>query len=445
MVRIVAIIAVAAAALCCRPCLAVQSQDWPIVKNDPYEQIARQIVAVAGEDWQVKITYADKLRGWDGKALARTISFQHRTLKLAQPPDDPAAFSFTIAAIPEVISSTARLARKEGRDDACACMGADRQFFWFSSPGTYGEGWPREWQTVVDGVRRQFDVPPPKGGLQCSIELEKNVFAVGEPIGLSVRIRNVSGKPLTALAPSANAADLLAVKDAAGAAVACAAPAAGGAAEEREIKPWEEIRRAFRLDESHKLAQAGRWTVMARYRFGEQADAVAESHEAAVLVVPRDFLSLRIDRTGKPVAAERGAQIMADVTLAKSADAPALSDVELVFRAMPKGGGADSWLQGTPVGDENAARKEQKHIPPALQPGKGSAAFRYDLGLATWARTFGPPLAPGTTLWDFVQMSDTWQVQAVCSGRADGDRFQIVSDPMPVKILRDQPKGKTRR
>ena len=202
----------AAIAILPRPCHAVQPQEWEITKEDCFQQLATRLQGLAGDDWQVTLHFAEKIRGWDGTTLARIVRFEHRTLKTkVLDKDVPASFNLILADIGETTASDARLCLKDGAEQFDECLGSDGAYLWFCWPGPYGAVEPAKWQALVRSIRNQYAIPQPVGGVQCRVDLAKNVFAVGEPIELRASVRNVSGRPIAAANPLKS--DALIVRD----------------------------------------------------------------------------------------------------------------------------------------------------------------------------------------------------------------------------------------
>jgi len=430
-----AVLSIAVITVLPRPCLAVQPQEWEITKEDYFQQLAGRLEGLAGDDWQVSLHFADKIRGWDGTTLGRIVRFEHRTMKVKVLDKDlPASFNLILADIRETVTSESRLRLKDDAEQSDECLGSDGAYLWFCSPGPYAAAMPDKWQALVRNIRSQFTIPQPAGGVQCRIDLAKNIFAAGEPIELRASVRNVSGRPIVAANPLKS--DALVVHSIDSPADVPAADSwrsgTGGA-----IQPWDELVQTIDLRRSYGIRKPGRFTVSIRYRLNDES-APVESQQVNVRVVPDDFLALRIKRSDGKDSFKRGDKIMVDLVLMKGYDdTENLSDLKITFRADPRGGGIASGLRGWPGNDPGETRKEQVPVPASLQMGKGSDSFRYDLGIAKWARTVGSP-AMRVTLWDYTQLGEHWEIRAECSGKAGGDGFHLISNFVRVRILKDQ-------
>ena len=433
----------------CTRCFAVQSQEWEINKEDYFQKLAAALQTQTGADWRSTLHYADKIRGWDGTTLARVVRLESDVIKvkLPQAPSDPqktaipkevpASFSIILADIRETLASESRLSLKgpnAAPADYDAFVGADEHYFWFCSPGTYGSAFPNDWQKLLGKIRQQFGVSDPKSGLQCSIDLQKNIFVAGEPIEATVSVRNTSGRAIPnppALEPASLAVNAL---------DGTPVPPAGTVwrPETRpSLQPWDQLAQTTDLKRSYGMRKPGKFRLKFSYKLG---NALIESQEVSVCVVPDDFFALGLRRAGKAGTGKRGEQIMLDVMLAKGyGESSDLTNLAVSFRADPVGGGFASGLAGVPGDDASLPRKDQKVMPKTLQLGKGTSAFIYDLGLAKWRRIVGTQ-AQSSMLWDFAPMGEFWDIRAELLGCAGGDWFRITSRPVRVRVLRDAQK-----
>jgi len=428
-----AVLLIAFIAIAPRPCRAVQPQEWEITKEDYFQQLAKRLQGLADDNWQVSLHFADKIRGWDGTTLARIVRFDHRTLKMKVLDKElPASFNIILADIRETLTSDARLCRREEAEQFDECMGSDGTYLWFCSPGPYGALEPEKWQALVRSIRNQYTIPKPAEGVQARVDGAKNIFAVGEPIELRASVRNVGGRPIAAATPLKS--DAFSVRSIDGGADVPPGAAwrtgTGGA-----MQPWEELAQTVDLRRSYGITKPGRFTVGLRYRLRDGA-AAAESQQMNVRVVPHDFLTLRLKRAEGKDAFRRGDKVMVELSLVKGyADTANLTDLTVTFRADPRGGGIASGLRGWPGSDPGETRKEQSPLPVSLQMGRGAKAFRYDLGMAKWARVVGSP-ALRVALWDYAQLGEFWEIRTECSGNAGGDKFNVISNPIRVRIMK---------
>lgn len=441
------LVAAAACLVAChaRPCFAVQVHEWEILKDDYFYKLANDMKNLAGQGWLSRLHYADRISGWDGTTLARMVKLENAGLRVKPlqpaadsqtdaPRDLPATFTILLADIRETLASESRLSLKSTADKSAepdTFLGSDDSYFWFTSPGNYAAAFPDEWRALLGKLRENYGLAPQKDGLQCTVDINKNIFAANEPIDATVRVRNTSGKAI-ADPPALDPASLT-VTAADGTPVP-PVRTVWQIESTASIKPWDELAKAVDLKRSYALRKPGKFTLKFRYKLGE---AVVESPEETVRIVPDDTFMLGLKRAGKAGTGKRGEQMLFEVVIGKAYEQPdELTNLTVRFHADPVGGGFASGLAGIPGDDSESPRKVQEVVPKTLQLGKGTSAFIYDLGLVKWRRAIGTQVQ-SSTLWDFAPMGEQWDIRAELLGRAGGDWFRITSRAVRVRVLRD--------
>jgi hypothetical protein len=383
---------------------------------DEVRRAAERVAALAGPKWQVGAARVVQLQGWSGRTHAYVLRGTNRALAVGQA---PATFRFTLAPYGWSGSAVA------GEADPDLPMGASDHYFWFSAGESYSRARPEEWQALVAAVRRELGIPEPVDGIQCRLEVSRDLFLAGEPLEAWVRARNVSQRSVT-LTELPSLAPYLRVAGADGKPLAAKETAAHERWPARVLQPWEEYGTALRVDAVRAFPGPGVYTVALDLPLDEAGTRHAPSQTLSLRIAPADLLALTLSTAGAPARFQ--GTVPVELAFTSRADpAEPLSDLRLTYQASREG--PDGWgIWGDPEVEGGDAVGRLAGL-----PSLGRTLLKLDLARAKWENGFSSQW-PGRPFRGFAGPGTSWQVRAHLTGRLGGRRFEIQSPAVAVRI-----------
>ena len=401
-----------------------QPKRWQVEQRQEMENLAARILQFAEGHWDVKMEEVEYLRGWGERQIhATAMHFEDKEM-MVEAYGVPAAFRLTVSSLESPGKFEAPVLMDAEVD---LVLGTNDRHTWFYHGGTFDAGYPRWWKGLIAKLRREFDVPQPSGGIQCRIECPVEVFGLGGPVELCVRARNVSGDQLQALDTRDAVKGAFSIrsetfqwKQYSGPALLKGQPVT--------LEPWDDLYVCVpNVSKLYGLDEPGRYIVKVPYRYGSKADQIAYSQEAAIQIVPREFLVLTLKRVGEDKPLKRDEPIPVSVGLARGLEeSELLMDLDITFHAVETELLTELW--GLP-----GSAEKQPPLPRNYSLTKGTHGFDYDLRDEWWGFE-GSKAGAFRKLWGTVKPGETWRVHIVLKGRCAAGRFRYQSTPLEIRI-----------
>jgi len=387
-----------------------------------YEPLAERIRKLAGEGWNVELQRKTELPGWKGRVNGYAFHFAHATKVVPQLGDVPAIFRITVTNYDIVIPKTSLIEQA----DEDTFFGYNRYYRWYYSPGTYALGYPAEWETLLAKIRETFGIPEAVDGVQCRLEIQKEIYLEGEPIPVWLQLHNLQPAVITIPDVRDHLQNYLEVTGGDGrhlpnnktdtAAIPVKTRTLSNLG--NGIGGETDIQQSY-------LLEPGEYTICCRYPTGI-ADHTAASQSLAIRVVPREWLVLRLSL--QPPA-------MLQITAVRQhAGNENLSNLSFRYELQPQPPPDKRSIPHTP--GEPMLDQEFYGVPIEAEQQRISAACadltQRDIACSadlTQARWDNPNSSKGPHLLlnEIVLPGWTYHLTVFLHGQADGKSFQISS------------------
>lgn len=370
--------------------------------------------AVVGSGWRSDARIARSLVGWKGRVNGEAITFTNDRLKA-----DGAAATFRITRTnwepldPDGSSGV----------DSDIALSVSSHGYWYCCPGTFGKAYPARWKKTLTRLRGFFGLPEANDGIVCLLEKSMDIFPVGAPIDLGVRVQRLSGPTHGTVYDDPQ---YLVVTDSAGKRLPLLTPS------HPELRSAVTTYGMIRgVERDFSISTPGIYKISLLYPLDKPSTGFGKSQEISVHIVPKDFIALRLRRLSyETLVSGRSVPVELELKL-KDGDLSRFSELNMSYSASrTERNPAEHSLLGLAGLYGSPGRRMSEDIMGKLQPiGNGSYKMRFDLAAGYWNGA-ASSAGPCRRIRDIVKSGDTWWISVSVSGAIDGRRFGLSSNEL---------------
>jgi len=273
---------------------------------------------------------------------------------------------------------------------------------------------------------------------RCSLELQKEIFLINEPLKAGVRLKNISDKKLEFPDLWVLLNENVIITDRSGKKIPYSKKRPEWVQKVLHHDPitWSPGKEKYagQLDiiDAYPINQPGNYKLKVRYPLDISVTKYVESNETEIRILPEGSLDvcLKILNNRKDVAKESKLPIEIELTN-KLAPSEKTSNISLSFKAFRKDIPKHIW--GVPKKIDN-----KNDTVNWIDIDKFKRKMVYDLTTVLWEES-PSSIWPYKSLWGFINPGDKWIFEVIISGKLNEKRFNVVSNQVEIYIKNEKP------